>query len=712
VAEQSKPVPPWTRITILLAGLVSIAGVSYLVTGEILPSNQRDQLIFQNALLLIVLGSAILETKFTKPGDSVVNGLMGSLTLLPVYGLPTMLSWWLIFGYCAAVFAISTTCVAVSSGPSLIGWRKEINDLTYKPAVVLGRSRVLFSILFLYAVFSFYGVQSSNTAILVVFWGIFISLWPLGIPELLAAFQVHSQGTNFIGRVLRTDAPNIIHAAISPDASWQPGTVKVLQQADGKQRYIIPLFSQSKDAQILGTGISVADVEEHISDLEPACLYEPLSLSKSAEELLGEEKESKLVGFVEQDSSISQLRFHTWDPTACFEGMLVWSRVGASRVYYQITEGLTQEEGLEADRHGYQIAIASQLGIINCERGFEKFPWLPAMNSPVFKIPKGFGTGLIRKGDSDFQYGVVPETSISVIGQFADMLEYHTAILGVTGAGKTELAFELLRHAIAHGTKVICIDLTARYQGRLLDLNPQNLSISATLLGELGSKLFDVETGKYGAGEEKKALKQCSDKLRADISSSLTGFLESKESDKKLGIITLDEISNTRATIFITELYLTCLLNFAKDNPDKCPRVLLVVEEAHTVMPEANTMGLGDFDAKGLVAKIAQIALQGRKYGVGLLVITQRTATVSKTVLTQCNTVVSFSCFDDTSLGFLENYFGKTHTAAIPNLQFLQAVVFGKGVKSQRPLIVQIPFDREKEEIGKAKPRAETAVPS
>jgi DNA helicase HerA-like ATPase len=116
---------------------------------------------------------------------------------------------------------------------------------------------------------------------------------------------------------------------------------------------------------------------------------------------------------------------------------------------------------------------------------------------------------------------------------------------------------------------------------------------------------------------------------------------------------------------------LTCLLHFARDNVGKCPLVLLVVEEAHTVMPEASTMGLEDPESKGLVAKIAQVALQGRKYHVGLLVIAQRTATVSKTVLTQCNTIASFSCFDDTSLGFLANCFGKAHSSAIPNLQFL-----------------------------------------
>ena len=54
-----------------------------------------------------------------------------------------------------------------------------------------------------------------------------------------------------------------------------------------------------------------------------------------------------------------------------------------------------------------------------------------------------------------------------------------------------------------------------------------------------------------------KALKQFADKLRTDISANLTAFLTSPDEDKKVGIITLDEISNTKATIFITELYLT-----------------------------------------------------------------------------------------------------------------------------------------------------------
>lgn len=711
MSEEEKKAQPWTRVAILLTGLVAIALISRYLTGEFLPSDPKDALIFQNALLLIVLGSALLEYKFTKPADSAVNGLMGMLTLIPVYGLPNKWAWWVVFAYCGAVCVAAMTCVAVSSGPYLTGWRKRVADLTNRPAVVFGKSRVLYSVLFLFAVLSFYGAQSKQTLILVIFWGVFIALWPLGVPDLLSAFRARRRGFIPIGHVVRTDSPNVIHATVDSEAKWEPGSVKILQQGDGKQRYVIPLFFQSKESQILGTGLCVADVSAPLRGLEPSFVYEPLTLEKSAEELLGGDKDSRLVGFVDQDSKIAQLRFHTWNPTDCKEGMLVWSRVGQQRVYYQITEGITEEEGLESDRHGYQTAEAAQLGVLNRQRGFEKFPWLPAMNTPVFAVPEGFGKDSITITDDDFKYGHVPGTSISVVGQFADMMEYHTAILGVTGSGKTELAFDLLRHAISRGTKVICIDLTAKYEGRLNDLSPVNLSISAALSKDLGDKLTDVETGKGKFGEAKATLFGFADKLRAEISKAITDFIEKNDDQHRLGIITLNEISNTKATIYITEIYLTCLLNYAKDHADDCPRVLLVVEEAHTVMPETSTMGLQDNDSKGLVGKIAQIALQGRKYGVGLLVVAQRTATVSKSVLTQCNTMVSFSCFDDTSLKFFENFFGKTHTAAIPNLQFLQAVVFGKGVKSQRPIIVEIPFDKKKEELGQRKAAKKADAP-
>src|SRR5690242_14454402 len=114
---------PWTRVIILLGSLAMLAFLAHRLTGQFLPGDPETALIFQNALLLIILGSALLEHQFTKPADSAINGLMGALTLLPVYKLPNPTVWWLVFSYCVVACVLAMTCVAVSSAPSILGWR-------------------------------------------------------------------------------------------------------------------------------------------------------------------------------------------------------------------------------------------------------------------------------------------------------------------------------------------------------------------------------------------------------------------------------------------------------------------------------------------------------------------------------------------------------------------------------------------------------------
>ena len=52
------------------------------------------------------------------------------------------------------------------------------------------------------------------------------------------------------------------------------------------------------------------------------------------------------------------------------------------------------------------------------------------------------------------------------------------------------------------------------------------------------------------------------------------------------------------------------------------------------------------------------------------MVVAQRTANVSKTVLTQCNSVIAFQQFDKTSTDFLTNYMGSEMAAALPSRTF------------------------------------------
>jgi len=676
---------PWARVVILLAALISALGLSRHFSGVWIPTEPPDALIFQNALLLVVLGSAIIEHKYTVPADSVVNGLLGMVTLVTVYTVAPRTSWWVIFSYCGAVFLVSTICTVVSSGPDISGWRKWVADRTFRPAVVFGRARVLYSIVFLYGLLAFYGLQDQRTIAFVIFWGLFVALWPLEVPQLLSALTEKAQSPTAIGEVVRSDWPDVLRVRLAQGASWNPGSYVVYAQADGQRKLVMPLYSRVQQDGVLATGLCGPLIESQGDGREGGFIYKLEAHEEVSTETAKAEFESgQLLGFVVEESSIGSIRFETWRVDRCSEGALVYCKVGAETVFYQITDGLTREETLESDRHGFQVAIATQLGILDQNRGFRKFAWLPPMNTPIFSTPPDFGEDVLEDHDGDFQYGTVPGTKLPVRGGFAASMEYHTAILGVTGSGKTELAFDLIAHAVDEDIKVVCIDITAKYAGRLDHLKARDLSIKPETSAELSERLFAVDTGTYGAGPEKAALREYADQLREEVRESIEDFIKSQEDDALVGIVTLEEISNTKASIFITELFLTGIFEFARDEPDECPRVLIVVEEAHTVIPEASTMGLGDYDSRGLVGKIAQIALQGRKFGVGLLVIAQRTATVSKTVLTQCNTMITLNCFDETSLKFLGNVYGKTHTNMIANRPFLHGLI-GSYPSRRRP---------------------------
>ena len=66
--------------------------------------------------------------------------------------------------------------------------------------------------------------------------------------------------------------------------------------------------------------------------------------------------------------------------------------------------------------------------------------------------------------------------------------------------------------------------------------------------------------------------------------------------------------------------------------------VALMCDEAHLYMPQRNTAGASDDISLDIFERIAK---EGRKYGVSLVVISQRPSEVNKTMLSQCSNFVS-----------------------------------------------------------------------
>jgi hypothetical protein len=117
-------------------------------------------------------------------------------------------------------------------------------------------------------------------------------------------------------------------------------------------------------------------------------------------------------------------------------------------------------------------------------------------------------------------------------------------------------------------------------------------------------------------------------------------------------------------------------------------RLCLVYEEAHSLVPEWNSVA-SESD-RIATATSARAILQGRKFGLGCLLITQRTANVTKTILNQCNTIFAMRTFDDTGKEFLGNYIGSDYAAILPSLQPRHAVIFGKASSCENPVLLRL----------------------
>jgi len=135
----------------------------------------------------------------------------------------------------------------------------------------------------------------------------------------------------------------------------------------------------------------------------------------------------------------------------------------------------------------------------------------------------------------------------------------------------------------------------------------------------------------------------------------------------------------------VTRIVAESLLALVDDTFSDTARVCLVLEEAHSLVPEWNsTVNEAERSA---VNGTARAILQGRKYGLGCLLITQRTANVTKSILNQCNTIVGMRIYDATGMGFLENYIGSAHARLLASLPERHAVVFGRASSCNAPII-------------------------
>lgn len=109
---------------------------------------------------------------------------------------------------------------------------------------------------------------------------------------------------------------------------------------------------------------------------------------------------------------------------------------------------------------------------------------------------------------------------------------------------------------------------------------------------------------------------------------------------------------------------------------DKQHPIALLCDEAHLYIPERHEAGVSEVGLKSF----ERIAKEGRKYGVGLVVISQRPAEVNRTVLSQCNNFVAMRLTNAEDQGVIRRLMPDTlggFAELLPILDIGEALVVG-----------------------------------
>lgn len=152
----------------------------------------------------------------------------------------------------------------------------------------------------------------------------------------------------------------------------------------------------------------------------------------------------------------------------------------------------------------------------------------------------------------------------------------------------------------------------------------------------------------------------------------------------KLVIIDMQGLSDDAKQI-VTALISSEIMRAAMDKERQTRPVFLVFEEGHNFAP-ANTPTI----SKRIIRKIAS---EGRKFGVGFSIISQRPSKLDSDVTSQCNTIITMRLKNPDDQRFIaktSDLYSKTDIDELPSLSTGEALICGRSIPA--PLLVKVGF--------------------
>lgn len=680
------------RFVILILSILIFLITHCILKRTPLPTTDTKDIWFYSGLVAMLFSLLFIEPYFTSPKNVLTNSLPLLLVFLAIknnYANYTI--WWCIFSFISLMAIFSIISIVLSEYGKNKSEQNKINKISnyIKSAVVfLGQGKILYSIVFISTLILYYSNDKQNNIyalIMFIFWFFVILINPKNINNSFS-IKKKDKSIDAIGEIFAVQSNKIYLA-------------KAFEDKKNINKFTTIKFKNFQEKILIGFIFDIYELNNQ--QWVKICILKEISEGNTGltdkitanvvykiENKDLEIQINNFVGIVSENSNILKINFeYSKKERDLEEGNLLKVDIGGKSIYYQVVNGITNSETLETkNKSGFIKGEAIQLGEWdNKELDFKKFGWVADMYSPVFKVSN------IEKCPNKFVYpeyklGVIPKTNIPSVINLHDAISHHIALIGVTGSGKSFLAREIIKE-LMQDTKIICVDFNNEFIKYFNDINNIVNNEYRKIIQEKIDTLI-IEYEKFANQQNKTVMTECDKIIWDNFKKSIQEFL--KSNDKNISNLELPDLVNTTAILEYTKYFFKVIFDMAKNNETNDKKILIVIEEAHTIIPEWNFMGSNDKTSQSVINTISQIALQGRKYDIGFMIIGQRTANISKTILTQCNTMICFQAFDDTNFNFLGNYIGKDLAISLPSLKKYHAVVSGKAIKSNLPLIVDI----------------------
>ncbi|MEH6550096.1 MAG: DUF87 domain-containing protein [Pseudomonadales bacterium] len=685
------------RITVFLASLIILV-VGYFIFKIPIDILSNKGIVIISALIMLSFTTLLAEHYFTRPTDVVASAVSILLLLSPIHSeLKDMGLWyWIFWGYSAVLLITSLLALMLLTPEKSPADPMNRASMILKTlAIRFGNGRFLWFSLFVLCVIFYVDSQSPLFIALFSYATLLLLIDPQ--KAFMSLKSLSAKPESAVAEIFGIQSSSAYLAKVYPDSPSvnRFDVTGFLSNSGGREKWISGLVIEAYELNEQRWLKILTD--DSFMELEEKTMM-PEAPKKGVVHLLpivgGLDLVDHLVGTVCEGSTIEKLKFEYAFNVSIQEGELLQVRCGEHNILYQVVEGTTGSETLESrNEAGFIIGEAVQLGVWNAEsRSFDRYGWVPNMNSPVSKaetidVPECL--------PNEYQIGNIPSTNFPVFIDRETAVTHHLAILGVTGSGKSVFARNLIRQIADDDTKVVCVDFTNEYGVKLADIIGGSL-VEGTQAESMFTAIDAIsdEMDKFANQRSKPLIASKESELRVGFKAALQGFVTS---ENKAVLFELPDVTNSAGILEYTKWFFKSLFELAKARELGGKKICIVLEEAHTIVPEWNFLGVDDKRSSSVVNSIAQIALQGRKYGVGFIVIAQRTANVSKTVLTQCNSVVAFQQFDRTSAEFLGNYMSSDYVASLTRLRPRHAIAVGKAFSSGTPMIFGVPDITEPE---------------